>query len=151
VVHSSKLTRQTRNSLASTTCPHSSNALITPSRSSTQEDEALKRAVEEQHNRNGGQAVTTIDWVVVATQAGLERHTNMQCRFRWNNNFRPGLKKGDWTLQEHEAIRQMYQTMGPKYVFSHGCSSLCLLLFFCHHYLIDTRLFCLDYGNNSNV
>ena len=35
-------------------------------------------------------------------------------------------------------------------IFAWLCFSL-LIASFCHHYLIDTRLPCLDFGNNSNV
>jgi transcription factor MYB, plant len=71
---------------------------------------------------------------VVAKQAGLERRTAYQCRQRWNDSIRPGLKKGEWTMQEEESIHQMYQAMGPKYVLRSFYPSFCLAIIIHHIY-----------------
>lgn len=40
--------------------------------------------------------------------------TAKQCRDRWKNYLRDGIKKGGWTLDEEELIKDMYTTFGPK-------------------------------------
>jgi Myb-like DNA-binding domain len=79
-------------------------------------------------------------FVAIATR--LHR-TAKQCRERWKNYLRDGIKKGDWTMQEEELIRDLYQTFGSRCVqsvlprvivsslphaFSHSWSSMAKLL-----------------------
>ena len=52
-------------------------------------------------------------WSEIATKLNTGRH-GKQCRDRWQNYLRPGIKKGDWTRDEEELIKDMYQTFGPK-------------------------------------
>jgi hypothetical protein len=40
--------------------------------------------------------------------------TAKQCRDRWKNYLRGGIKKGGWTNDEEELIKDMYTTFGPK-------------------------------------
>ena len=40
--------------------------------------------------------------------------TAKQCRDRWKNYLRGGIKKGEWTNDEAELIKDMYTTFGPK-------------------------------------
>jgi Myb-like DNA-binding domain len=54
-------------------------------------------------------------FVAIGTQ--LHR-TAKQCRERWKNYLRDGIKKGDWTMQEEELIRDLYQTFGSRCVQS---------------------------------
>jgi hypothetical protein len=37
-----------------------------------------------------------------------------QCRDRWMNYLRPGLKKGDWTTQEERIIMGLHREIGSK-------------------------------------
>jgi hypothetical protein len=37
-----------------------------------------------------------------------------QCRDRWQNYLRPGLKKGGWTTQEECTIKGLHCEMGSK-------------------------------------
>lgn len=54
-----------------------------------------------------------INFNQIARSLGSGR-TGKQCRDRWTNFLRSGIKKGDWTLDEIELIRDMYSTFGPK-------------------------------------
>lgn len=40
--------------------------------------------------------------------------TAKQCRDRWQNFLRDGIKKGDWTVDEEELIKDLYATFGAK-------------------------------------
>lgn len=40
--------------------------------------------------------------------------TAKQCRDRWKNYLRGGIKKGGWTDDEEELIKDMFTTFGPK-------------------------------------
>lgn len=74
----------------------------------------MKRGVAKYRIQNKDAAIS---WTKVATQTpGLEQRSNVQCQQCWDDAIRPGLKRGDWAVQEEESIRQMYQTLGPKYV-----------------------------------
>jgi Myb-like DNA-binding domain len=44
--------------------------------------------------------------------------TAKQCRERWKNFLRDGIKKGDWTPQEEELIRDLYLTFGSRCVLT---------------------------------
>jgi len=52
-------------------------------------------------------------WSDIAAKLNTDR-TGKQCRDRWQNYVRPGIKKGDWTRDEEELIKDMYRTFGPK-------------------------------------
>lgn len=54
-----------------------------------------------------------IDFGKIASFLGSGR-TAKQCRDRWKNFLRSGIKKGDWTAEEVELIRDMYFTFGSK-------------------------------------
>jgi myb proto-oncogene protein len=53
------------------------------------------------------------NWSRIAERAGNGR-TGKQCRERWQNHLRPNIKKGNWTRDEEEMIRNMYKTFGAK-------------------------------------
>ena len=40
--------------------------------------------------------------------------TAKQCRDRWKNILRGGIKKGDWTVDEEELIKDLYASFGAK-------------------------------------
>lgn len=58
------------------------------------------------------------NWTLVAArlnqQSDHEPRTGKQCRERWQNHLRPNIKKGNWTAQEEEMIRVMFESYGPK-------------------------------------
>ena len=76
-----------------------------------QEDAILFDAV-----RN--QCSVKVNWPLVAhrvnQESGHEPRTGKQCRERWRNHLRPDIKKGNWTAQEEEMIRVLFDAYGPK-------------------------------------
>jgi hypothetical protein len=52
-------------------------------------------------------------WNSVAEQLPTKR-TGKQCRDRWINSLRPGLKKGGWTPAEANLIRELFAVFGPR-------------------------------------
>jgi Myb-like DNA-binding domain len=58
--------------------------------------------------------VKAIDFTEIACMLDSQR-TGKQCRDRWKNFLRSGIKKGAWTDDEEELIKDLYATFGPKY------------------------------------
>ncbi|XP_057531839.1 transcription factor MYB58-like [Amaranthus tricolor] len=54
------------------------------------------------------------NWRALPKLAGLAR-CGKSCRLRWVNYLRPDLKRGNFTLQEEEAIIKLHQTLGNKW------------------------------------
>lgn len=52
-------------------------------------------------------------WPHVARVVGNGR-TAKQCRDRWLNYLRPGIKKGNWSREEESLLEDMYDAFGPK-------------------------------------
>lgn len=52
-------------------------------------------------------------WKDIAKKLGKGRDAK-QCRERWYNHLRPGIKKGDWTRDEEKLINEMHDSFGPK-------------------------------------
>ena len=52
-------------------------------------------------------------WPEVAKALGTGR-TAKQCRDRWLNYLRPGLKKGQWSEEEEQLLEDMFDTFGPR-------------------------------------
>jgi myb proto-oncogene protein len=52
-------------------------------------------------------------WTDIAKELDNGRN-GKQCRDRWTNYLRPGIKKGGWTRDEEELIKDMHRTFGPK-------------------------------------
>jgi len=52
-------------------------------------------------------------WKDIATELGKQRDAK-QCRERWYNHVRPGIKKGGWTRDEEKLINEMHDSFGPK-------------------------------------
>lgn len=50
---------------------------------------------------------------VIAKKLGTDR-TAKQCRERWKNFLRDGIKKGKWTREEESLINELYSTFGPR-------------------------------------
>ncbi|KAL2247634.1 UNVERIFIED_CONTAM: Transcription factor GAMYB [Sesamum indicum] len=69
---------------------------------SKEEDEKLKRAVDEYGVRN---------WVAIEKFSGLARPAK-NCRLRWLNYLRPNLKKYPFTLEEENLILDLHSKYG---------------------------------------
>ena len=83
---------------------------------SSQEDKHLiaiveKADVADPSSTWTGTTGSNFSQVAQALDAG---RTAKQCRDRWVNHLRGGIKKGSWTADEEDLIRHMYQTFGPK-------------------------------------
>lgn len=96
-----------------------------------QEDSLLrsivKEGIEKQNSTKGGStnndkssdiencndATKEIKWGDVAKQLGGDRKAK-QCRDRWSNHLRPGIKKGKWEPEEENLLNSLYATFGPK-------------------------------------
>nr|GEV25657.1 transcription factor LAF1-like [Tanacetum cinerariifolium] len=53
-------------------------------------------------------------WSSVPINAGLQRN-GKSCRLRWINYLRPGLKRGEFSLQEDEIILSLHRLLGNKW------------------------------------
>lgn len=53
------------------------------------------------------------NWGDIAAKINTDR-TAKQCRDRWHNYLRPGIKKGDWTKLEEKHITELYAELGGK-------------------------------------
>lgn len=76
-----------------------------------QDDEDLLAILEREgdlHNLS-----VSIRWIEVASELHNGR-TAKQCRDRWFNHLRKGIKKGDWTIVEEDIINDMYMTFGGR-------------------------------------
>jgi Myb-like DNA-binding domain len=67
---------------------------------------------------------TALKFIDIARELNNGR-TAKQCRDRYKNYLRGGIKKGGWTVQEDELIKDMYATFGARYVckqfLPHAC------------------------------
>ncbi|RLN92011.1 hypothetical protein BBJ28_00022530, partial [Nothophytophthora sp. Chile5] len=61
-----------------------------------EQDEALRRAVDEFSQRN---------WKAIASRVDGRNHA--QCLQRWNKVLKPGLVKGHWSFEEDSTLEQM--------------------------------------------
>lgn len=57
--------------------------------------------------------ITQCKWPEVAARLGTGRN-GKQCRDRWINYLRPGIKKGGWLEEEEKLLVDMYEAFGPK-------------------------------------
>lgn len=55
----------------------------------------------------------TENFSAISQRLGTGRSAK-QCRDRWNNFLRKGIKKGGWTADEERLINDLYSTFGPK-------------------------------------
>lgn len=80
---------------------------------STEEDEILRRLVQEQLNTLGESSGKRIVWNKVAS--GFKGRSCKQCRERWINHLDPTVKKTEWTHEEDLMLLQYYETMPSKW------------------------------------
>jgi Myb-like DNA-binding domain len=79
-------------------------------RTSQQEDATLLAIIEE-NNRNKIEPT----WANIADQLGSGR-SGKQCRDRYLNHLRIGIKKGKWTEEEECLLMELHEVFGARYV-----------------------------------
>lgn len=52
-------------------------------------------------------------WRDVATQ--MEARNSNQCRERWTNHLRPGIRRGNWSVEEDETIERLQKEIGNQW------------------------------------
>jgi hypothetical protein len=70
------------------------------------EDTTLRRLVAAAKEDDENQIV----WRDIATE--IDKRGPNQCRERWTNHLRPGIKRGDWSTEEDETIEHLQQQIG---------------------------------------
>ena len=79
-----------------------------------QEDTRLLHIIHVEQKLNPEQDnVLAVNWLEIAQALGGGR-TGKQCRDRWHNNLRPGIKKGGWTTSEEALIGELHENFGPR-------------------------------------
>nr|GMD22821.1 Transcription factor MYB39 [Ipomoea batatas] len=53
-------------------------------------------------------------WRDLPAKAGLQR-CGKSCRLRWSNYLRPGIKRGNFSLQEEQSIIQLHALLGNRW------------------------------------
>jgi hypothetical protein len=71
-----------------------------------QDDELLNEAVTDLQETSG--ELDNDAWNEVARRVGGRRR-GKECRERWENKLRPGLKEGAWTKAEFEQVKRMVE------------------------------------------
>lgn len=75
-----------------------------------EEDNNLRRFVTA---AEGNDENTIIAWRDIATK--METRNSEQCRERWTNHLRPGIRKGDWSSKEDETIKRLQREFGNQW------------------------------------
>ena len=73
----------------------------------------LKTAIKRATDAGSDCSDIKANWGDIASQMKSQR-TAKQCRDRWQNYLRPGIKKGQWTRLEEKLIMEMYEELGGK-------------------------------------
>lgn len=81
-----------------------------------EEDDRLVALIKQERCNTiaGGKEATNILYVKIAARLNSGR-TAKQCRDRWQNFLRDGIKKGAWTIDEEDLIKDLYATFGAKW------------------------------------
>ncbi|KAI5079864.1 hypothetical protein GOP47_0005343 [Adiantum capillus-veneris] len=69
-----------------------------------EEDQKLKSYIETQGHSS---------WRALPKQAGLAR-CGKSCRLRWTNYLRPGIKRGNFSVEEENSIIQLHAVLGNR-------------------------------------
>ncbi|CCC08029.1 hypothetical protein SMACR_01593 [Sordaria macrospora] len=72
------------------------------------EDRLLAEAVAKETPASG-----SINWCKVALH--LSRRNNKDCRKRWHYNFAHNIRKGTWTREEDQRLREAFDIYGPRW------------------------------------
>ncbi|KAJ6401839.1 hypothetical protein OIU84_013998 [Salix udensis] len=54
------------------------------------------------------------NWIEMPKAAGLSR-SGKSCRLRWMNYLRPGIKRGNFSMEEVEAILKLHEVLGNRW------------------------------------
>ncbi|KAJ4417435.1 hypothetical protein N0V85_001851 [Neurospora sp. IMI 360204] len=73
-----------------------------------EEDRLLAEAVAKETPVNG-----SINWCKVASH--LSRRNNKDCRKRWHYNVAHNIRKGTWTREEDQRLREAFDIYGPRW------------------------------------
>ncbi|KAK1777397.1 hypothetical protein QBC45DRAFT_188751 [Copromyces sp. CBS 386.78] len=73
-----------------------------------EEDRLLAEAVAKETPTNG-----SINWCKVASH--LSRRNNKDCRKRWHYNVAHNIRKGTWTREEDQRLREAFDIYGPRW------------------------------------
>ena len=74
-----------------------------------QEDDLLAKMIQE--TGTDGTNLSANQWTAIAKRFGGRRRVK-ECRERWENKLRPGLREGQWSREEHDIIMKMAQEHG---------------------------------------
>ena len=75
--------------------------------------ELLDTAITNAKYKGSNSSDIKANWSDVAMKMKTPR-TAKQCRDRWQNYLRPGIKKGNWTESEEQQIVDLYGSIGAK-------------------------------------
>lgn len=78
-----------------------------------QEDKRLLEIIHKDQGDPSKDVGQVGNWTKIASDLNNGRSAK-QCRDRWLNYLRPGIKKGDWTTEEEDLIRELYETFGAR-------------------------------------
>ncbi|KAK9712948.1 hypothetical protein K7432_006786 [Basidiobolus ranarum] len=88
------------------------NTTIHKGRWTQEEDKLLSAAVSEyiQEGTGGDQATATVPWNKIASN--IPNRTGIQCQARWSEALDPTVRKGRWTLEEDEHLKDGVRKYG---------------------------------------
>ncbi|KAI8077723.1 Homeodomain-like protein [Halteromyces radiatus] len=94
------------------------NSKVHKGRWSTEEDDILLDAVRNYLNQD---AFTTnnLPWNLIAEQ--IPHRTGIQCQSRWTEALDPAVRKGRWSKEEDELLRQAVHQLGCCWIRVAGC------------------------------
>ena len=73
-----------------------------------EEDNNLRRLIAAVSEEND------VVWRDIATKMDSTRNAN-QCRERWANHLRPGIRRGNWSVEEDETIERLQKEIGNQW------------------------------------
>jgi Myb-like DNA-binding domain len=91
-------------------------------RTSQQEDATLLAIIEDKDRNKAEQT-----WSNIADQLGSGR-SGKQCRDRYLNHLRNGIKKGKWTEEEECLLLELHEVFGARYVGGSKTLRFCRLV-----------------------
>lgn len=80
----------------------------------TKEEDARLEELVKREERSAPSITVTKMWSRVALQ--LNGRTGKQCRERWLNQLKPGIKRGSWSEEEERILHEAHAELGNKWV-----------------------------------